>query len=518
MKNLDFDIFISYSHANNKQKDENGKGWVDYFFEKLQNHFTNVSGSTLKPWLDNEQLACGDTLNKISDHGLENTRFFIPILSPPYLKSKWCRKEFLKFSELINAKNSNDLSTYSRILPIIFYPYTTINLEDKQEEEEFESIKSVLKIGEDHEILYKNFFDEQDSKPRFYDPKGPSFDRLCLEFAQDLEIQLRAINNAKESTTSNAPAIFLGLSSGNSFEERGNLLKELENTRKYKKINYQILPEEGDCDCDTLEKMVSKKFKKRAANLIKSSLTSFHLLDSYYGRTPEDSKLSYLELQYDIAAARAKKKDSRFKCLVYFTETKIKDKRQLKFIKKIEADIEAFPENIIKINSDNIKEINETLISIIKSDKKSMQDESETELSEREHLLLLYNSKDENSELVQQIDDFIFKKEIEVRKPTLSKRKNNIDDSEKHLNDSLEKCNKAIIFFGSNATDEWCNATKIDILKATNSRKKCIGKKAICVTDPEVMTRIRKVRSHDFEAINCEDKNYLEQIDNFLSS
>jgi hypothetical protein len=238
----------------------------------------------------------------------------------------------------------------------------------------------------------------------------------------------------------------------------------------------------------------------------------------YYGRTPDDSKLSYLELQYNAATSIAKAEGSTFTCFVYITDPQVTDKRQLKFIEKIERDFEEFPENIIKINADNYKEINETLVTAIIKNNLADQVIQNPGMSQREHLLLLYNSKDENSELVQQIDDYIFERQFEVRKPTLDKRERNMEESEKHLNDSLIKCNKAIIFFGSNATDEWCNAIKIDILKAANTREKCIDKKAICVTDPEVMKRIRKVRSHDFEAINCEDKNYLERIEHFLSS
>lgn len=525
MKNLEFDIFISYSHVINEEKDGNGEGWVDHFVKRLRNHFNIVNGTSLKPWLDNGQLVCGDTSQKIFIEGLQKSRLFVPILSPPYFKSHWCRKEFMEFVKLTLENPPIDRNGFSRIIPIIYYPFEDLKTEDKEEREEIDAILSSLKLKNSKEdfLLYTPFYIKKNHMPKWYASNEQAFDDACQKFATSLKEKLSESANIALGTEKKFTGLYISSTSSRLLNQRKDLVKELEVSRKYKDLSYKIMPDEGQFDHDAFEKMNFNEFKNEAKRIIDSCSLSFHRFDAVYGRTPEDSALSYLELQYDIAAAKAKKKGSKFKCYVYLefdaTDTTLDEeskKRQGDLIKKIEKDLDEHPDDIIMLNSENISETSEVLIQAI--GKQCTFDPEDSSMEEQtEHLLLLLNSKDEHSEWAKKTDDYIFtEKKMEVRKPTFNNGKNSTAEAEKNLKDSLEKCTKAIIFFGENATDEWCNAVKIDIRKAANTRKKGIEKKAICITDPRVLDRIRKVRSQDFEIFNCMEPNYLQKIDKFL--
>lgn len=512
MKNKRYDIFISYAHANNAEKDENDKGWIDHFYEKIMLGYQNTTGENLVFWLDQVALSCGDVLKKINDDGLENTKLFIPILSPPYIKSEWCRKEFLRFEELARESNSLHINNKSRILPIILFPFEDIKPNGNREIEEFDRIKTILNPGDEEEILYQKFFEEKNYMKYQLKANKNEFNDQCHIFSQVLGNTLRDIIDIEIEKKISEPGIFLGLTSSNSIIKRKNIFNELKSSRKYKSLKFSLKPDEEGLDSNALEKLSLKIFKAQTIELIKTCNSSYHILDSTYGRTPEDSHLSYLELQYDIASQQAKEKNSIFKCYVSISDIEINDERQEKFINKIYADIENFPDNIVPINFTNAKELSEILITTIEIKHIT------TTKGSKEQILLMLNTKDEESKLAKKIDDYIFEKKIEVRKPIFRRSKDNLDDFEKNFNDSLEKCDKAIIFYGSNATDGWCNSIKIDILKSAKDANTRIAKKAICVTDPDVKKRIRNVRSQYFDIIDCEGDNFFENLDKFINS
>ena len=516
MQNLQYDVFISYPHALNEQKSDDGRGWVDHFFETLKIKFKLITGKDLKPWLDNEQLGCGDTLRKIESEGLGNTRFLIPILSPPYMYSKWCRREFLEFAKQAKKTNSLYIENACRILPIVFYPFEDVRLEEVREIKELNKIKSFMKPGTADEILYKKFYDDSFMK-RYYVPTDKEFEPLCLEFAQILADKLKETENVQLDMVHNSPGIYLGLTSQTALDDRERVVNELKDLRKYEKHDFVVFPAESDLNYDAFRKMDLKEYNKTLSEYIDRSSVGMIILDERYGQTPEDSEKSYLELQYDLLASKAGKKDSDFRLWIYITDSEISDSRQKKLIAKINQHFEDFPDNIFKVNFRSIKELGETMITGLLQNEE-MKHTGQAMEGAREHLMLLINSKDENSPIAQKLDDFIFEKEFEVRKPSFSKVKGHAEDFEKHLSDALEKCRKAIIFFGENATDEWCNAVKIDILKAINVKGSGIKNKAICITDPNVTSRIRKVRSHDFKAFNCEEEGFYQKIEQFLTA
>lgn len=75
-------VFISYAHG----ADQEGQ-MAQYASEVF-------ASSGLEPWLDRTEIKPGTRLRDELVQRIEEAQFFVPLLSPDYLASEWCLKEF----------------------------------------------------------------------------------------------------------------------------------------------------------------------------------------------------------------------------------------------------------------------------------------------------------------------------------------------------------------------------------------------------------------------------------------
>lgn len=108
--------FWSYAHAD----DEGSEGQIRRLKEKLDHAFKMHRGEALASFFDrtgDHKLEWGEEWRSKISTTISGTTFFIPVISPSYVKSTMCQEEFDEFSE--KAKNS-DLNEL--ILPILWVP------------------------------------------------------------------------------------------------------------------------------------------------------------------------------------------------------------------------------------------------------------------------------------------------------------------------------------------------------------------------------------------------------------
>ena len=82
------DIFVSYSHTNDRD------GWVTELKSKLASGLADLS-EDVDVWFDADRLQTGDRFKQEIQEKLSNTRVLIAVLSPAYLKSRFCMEEEL---------------------------------------------------------------------------------------------------------------------------------------------------------------------------------------------------------------------------------------------------------------------------------------------------------------------------------------------------------------------------------------------------------------------------------------
>ena len=93
------DIFVSYAHADNQPRVAGESGWIDDFHSALQYQLGRRMGKSksLDIWRDDTLRGNDDFADAISG-ALDETALMICIMSPSYLESDWCKREFREFS------------------------------------------------------------------------------------------------------------------------------------------------------------------------------------------------------------------------------------------------------------------------------------------------------------------------------------------------------------------------------------------------------------------------------------
>jgi hypothetical protein len=72
-----------------------------------------LTGVTVRPFVDRETIKWGTPWRADIDQGLRQSRFFVPVLTPRYLQSRFCRNELIRF-----AGHATGLGLGRLVLPI----------------------------------------------------------------------------------------------------------------------------------------------------------------------------------------------------------------------------------------------------------------------------------------------------------------------------------------------------------------------------------------------------------------
>lgn len=103
--------FWSYARADDDATD----GQVVRLAHRVIKEFRLLTGETLEIFIDRESLNWGEAWEERIDESIHGTTFFIPVITPTYLRSASCRAEFIKFWNKSKYSNLEKL-----VLPIFF--------------------------------------------------------------------------------------------------------------------------------------------------------------------------------------------------------------------------------------------------------------------------------------------------------------------------------------------------------------------------------------------------------------
>jgi hypothetical protein len=110
-------VFISYAHADDQQFDEEARGWVTNFVDKLQKAIAmQPGGGQVECWMDyrlEPQRSVDETLRR----RILDSACILAFMSPRYLASEWCQKEMATFVKLVGGGQSNNRVFLVELLP-----------------------------------------------------------------------------------------------------------------------------------------------------------------------------------------------------------------------------------------------------------------------------------------------------------------------------------------------------------------------------------------------------------------
>lgn len=500
---MDYDIFISYAHHDNDTHEQ----WVQAFHDRLGADFRSRAGKKLNLFFDREGLNTGNVLSERLQGALKASAIFIPILSPAYLSSSWCRREFLHF--LQQAGNRLIVDGSSRIVPVQLMPYDRYEAESNEDQTQLRTITGFLS---EKEILYKNFY----RHPLPIRPEEPAFDNCIAELSDDIFPLLKSVREAlKEPDAPAAPkqkAIFLAAAAGEAKTLREGLLKELQQQRKHHKIAHQVLPDNApDAPADP-RILSAAEFEAFARRQLEAAEFSVHLFDDVEGPKTPDTREPITHLEYRLARELSTQK-ADFRVYAAWKITEDCATSQEQFIKRLEQDARANPQIEI-LPAFEGKAVKDFLLETIqlRADKAEQQKNAPPPNAPR-RVFFIHDHRDKDDPVRNRLDDLIYQQQFDVYTPVFREDDPHEDPDTSFRNFWLV-CNKAVVLL-RNASTAWCNAMKVELIK-TATEKNPPFEMAICVADPDADKRKREVRSHEFQIIDCSRQDFEQQIIQFL--
>lgn len=115
-----YEIFLSYARADNEREgdDRKERGWVDYFQARLLKQLRRRGRDDVGFWRDIAAIAKADQFDPALMKALAEAHFFLPIVSPNYLKRPWCQKEVDEFTR----RETSEPGIKQRIVPVYKLP------------------------------------------------------------------------------------------------------------------------------------------------------------------------------------------------------------------------------------------------------------------------------------------------------------------------------------------------------------------------------------------------------------
>jgi TIR domain len=268
------DLFISYSHIDNRPWGAGQRQWITELHRELQTRLAQLVGRDVLVWRD-EKIAGSDLFDERIIDELRRSRLYLCVMTPRYLQSEWCRREI----DLILEKTLVDRGDARR--PFFKVIKTPIELRDQPPTAQ--------------RFLGYEFFREVSGKIHELYPNRDEDNVECREFWQkvdDLAQEMKAALQ-EEVKVADAPAatVYLAETTGDVRLARDGIRREL-GQRGFRIVPDRSLP------LDAGELLPAMEADLRAATL------TVHPVGGRYGVVPEGETRSLVELQIDTALQR----------------------------------------------------------------------------------------------------------------------------------------------------------------------------------------------------------------------
>ena len=465
------DIFISYGHLDDEDPAGDFNGWIDLLVERLPRLISNDLGYKPKIWRDERSLRGNDLLRAAIDEGVSRSLVLVPIVSPRYVQSDWCRIELETFC---NVSPPVGAPAYrSRIFKVIKTPLL-LNLANKEPEPL-------------RELVGYSFYEMEGDMPTEFSPDVvPSKDQrywaALRRLAWDISNMLVALKRkpdapqvgaagaainvattpAADTTPATMPAVNSRTVAANGgaakfvylAETTSDLTKERELVRdELRQRGHVVLPEQKL----PLEEMKQTQRAVRA-DLARCAL-SVHLVGARYGSTPEDDARSVVRIQEELAAERSAA-DLAFLRLLWMPPglltpaLEISDERQKAFIAELQTRVTAGAE-LLQTSVEDLKtRIVEKLNPPAKTPTRADHH------SKLKQVYLICENRDRS--LVRPLKEYLFKQNFEV---ITWLDEGAADKLMEYHHKNLRECDAALIYFGS-GDEAWVRKNLEDLEKA----------------------------------------------------
>ena len=492
------DAFISYAHLDNVELVEGGKGWVANLHRALEIRVAQLLGKQPRIWRD-PKLAGNDLFAETLVERLRAVALLISVVSPRYLRSEWTQRELEEFWAAAEKQGGIRVGDKARVFKVLKTPVpldkTPPHLQGLLGYEFFKVDPETGKIRELNEIF------GPEAQRDFWIRLDDLAHDVCsllekLEVEADQALQPQATRET----------IYLAETTSDLREERESLKRALQQR------GHTVLP----------ARPIAPVFSEAAGAILEDlsrCQMSIHLIGRHYSLVPEGGDQSMLELQHELAVARANDAETGrevFRRLVWIPGglTRV-DPRQQQVIERLKLDPRT------QKDADVLETSFEDLLTVV-GDWLTPKQEREPEpaatitpaagapAAEPPRLYFMHDQRD--GELANAWVDALFEQGLEVIRPIFEG-----DEAElrEYHEENLAHCDGVLIFYGS-ANEMWLRRKLKEIQKSAGyGRTKPAPAVAICLVQktPEK----ERFRTHEAMVIPQWDGVALEPLQPFIS-
>ncbi|HEV2763038.1 MAG TPA: TIR domain-containing protein [Pyrinomonadaceae bacterium] len=517
---FEYDIFISYGHIDDEDPAGGVKGWVDLLVERLPGAVANHLGYKPKVWRDEQSLRGHDHLRGAIDSGVSRSLLLVPVVSPRYVLSDWCRTELELFCAGPPVAGADSFS--SRIFKVVKTPLVLPHLKDKEPE----SLRDLIgypfyemeggiprefrpDVGSNKDPKYwdtlrrlgwemANMLVRLKSAPTTTATKTtvavPTSPVVTTQTAAHAPAQTAAPVAATSAPSAAAPSKFVYLA-----ETASDLSDERERVRdELRQRGYGVLPEQK------LPTDERRKTEEAVRADLARSVLSVHLVGQRYGPAPEDDGRSVVRIQEELAAER-EQADPDFRRLRWMPPglnapgAEVTDERQKTFLAALQQSVTARAE-LLQTSVEDLK------TRVVEKLAPPAAPAAPPRPSKLKQVYLICENRDRP--LVRPIREFLFKHNFEVI--TWFDQESNEKLTEHHRK-YLKECDAALVYYG-NADEFWVRKNLEDLMKAAGyGRETDWAASAVFVGSPpneqkeDFLTHMVPLVIRNFAGFNPED-------------
>jgi hypothetical protein len=434
-KEFEGDAFISYAHLDNLELFEGHKGWVANFHRALEVRVGQLLGKSPHIWRD-PKLSGNDLFETTLVEKLKHVAVLVTVVSPRYIKSEWTLRELREFMAAAEAQGGLNVAGKARIFKMVLgYEFFKVEAETG-------------KVRELDEIF------GVDAQREFWT-------RLD-DLAHDLVALLEAIDSGDAQPSSPAAAVVAAAPAAPAgtkgvvylAETTSDLREQADRLRRdLQQHGYTVLP-------SAPLSFVAEEAGAAIRDSLAQSRMSVHLIGRNYGLVPEGGTVSMVELQHELAAARAA--DAGFQRLAWVPDgQQVSDERQLKVIERIAMDPRGgsradFLETMFE-------DLRTAVMDRLARPVKVAPPPAEPSPGRATPVPLLYLIADQrDAEAIQPWADALFDQGIEVMRPLFDGDESEIRE---YHEENLRECDGVLIFYGS-ANELWLQRKLRELQKA----------------------------------------------------
>lgn len=422
---FDHDVFISYTHIDDQPLGEDRRGWIAMLETALATRLGQLLGENARIWRDKKKLDGNDRFDQEIVEHLVRAAVLVSVLSPRYLKSEWCQREFATFVEAAERDHSLLIDNKSRIFKVLKTP-----VEREREPAQAQGLLGYCFYREELETGRIREFNRAFGKDLEQD-----FWRVLDDLAQDIKKLLEMLRTGKPVEPTGA-TLYLAETTSDLEDDRNQIRRELEDSG-HRVLPDRPLPHAGE----TLERVIE--------GYLDRSRLSIHPVGAYYGLVPEARGQSLIEIQNAIAARYSQA--GRLGRVIWIpVGLEVRDERQKRLLDVLKNDPDLSA-------CDSVLETPLHELKTVIRDKLAPQKEEPTAPSQLERIYFVYDQRDE--EAIIPIDDYLYDLGFEVKHPLFHGDETAIRADHQA---KLRVADGVLLYYGA-GDESWLNRMLLDL-------------------------------------------------------